>query len=298
MSAPTPWSAFARRYARRVSMLLQGGRARSGDTAPGSPGTPGSSGHDAGERSVAFRCNLCGLANRVAPALIGREIRSCAGCGSTVRFRAIGRLVARELLGRDAALADLAPDRRIRGLGLSDSGTYAAALADKFAYENTFYHASPRFDILSPPAERRGRYDFLIASDVFEHVAPPVARAFENARALLAPRGVFIFTVPYVHGAQTLEHFPDLHEWRVDESDGRFRVVNTTRDGRLQTFDDPVFHGGIGATLEMRVFALDALMRDFAAAGFARTRVADEPCAAFGIAWPEPLGVPIVAYAQ
>ena len=75
-------------------------------------------------------------------------------------------------------------------------------------------------------------------------------------------------------------------------------MVNTTREGRLQTFDDPVFHGGIGATLEMRVFALVALMRDFAAAGFARARVADEPCDAFGIAWPEPLGMPIVAHAS
>ena len=172
MSALPPLPAFARRYARRVRTLLEAKRGRSG-AAPTPPSPPplDATGHPGQERAVAFRCNLCGRANRVASAQIGREIRSCEGCGSTVRFRAIGRLVTRELLGRDAVLADLAPDRSIRGLGLSDSETYAVPLAGKFAYENTFFHASPHFDILSPPKARRGRYDFVIASDVFEHVA-------------------------------------------------------------------------------------------------------------------------------
>jgi hypothetical protein len=73
--------------------------------------------------------------------------------------------------------------------------------------------------------------------------------------------------------------------------------LNTTVDGRRQTFDNPVFHGGRGTTLEMRVFTLAALCRDFAAAGFARIRVANEHCEASGIAWPDTTSVPIVAYA-
>ncbi|HEX6136767.1 MAG TPA: methyltransferase domain-containing protein [Casimicrobiaceae bacterium] len=214
-----------------------------------------------------------------------------------MRFRAIGRLVTREVLGRDAVLGDLEPQRHIRGLGLSDADAYARPLAHAFAYENTYFHTAPRLDILDVPEGRRGRYDFVIASDVFEHVAPPVARAFENARTLLAPGGALVFTVPFTLDAQTIEHYPDLHDWRLDERDGRWRVLNTTGDGREQVFDDPVFHGGPGTTLEMRVFSLAALQRHFADAGFARVRVADESCDAFGIAWPEPWSVPIVAYA-
>jgi hypothetical protein len=45
------------------------------------------------------------------------------------------------------------------------------------------------------------------------------------------------------------------------------------------------------------VFTLAALRRDFAMAGFARSRVAAEHCEASGIVWPDTTSVPIVAYA-
>ena len=287
MRSPYPLPSLARRYARRLGMWL-GSRTHP----PPVPNT-----REEVADPVDFRCNLCGRANRVPRSRISREIPSCDGCGSTVRFRAIGRLVASEVLGRDAVLTEVAPARHVRGLGLSDADAYAGPLARAFAYENTYLHAEPRLDILAVPAGRRERYDFVVASDVFEHVVPPVARAFENARALLAPGGVLILTVPFTLDPETLEHYPDLHEWRLDRPAGGFRVVNTTRDGRTQTFDDPVFHGGPGTTLEMRVFSRAALLRHCADAGFARTRIADEPCDAFGIMWPEPWSVPIVAYA-
>jgi SAM-dependent methyltransferase len=259
---------------------------------------PRAAGDRAGDASIEFRCNLCGSANRVAAGSLARETPSCSGCGSTVRFRAIGRLVTVELLGESRALADLDSQRHLRGIGLSDAASYAAPLARIFDYQNTFFHTAPRLDILDVPAERRGRYDFVIASDVFEHVVAPVARAFDNARALLRDGGVLVFTVPFTLASETIEHFPELHSWRLERQEGRYRVVNTTRDGRLQAFDDPVFHGGPGTTLEMRVFCRSALLRHFADAGFARTRIADEPFAPFGIVWPEPWSVPMVAYAS
>lgn len=248
--------------------------------------------------SVAFRCNLCGRANQVEPASIARELPSCSGCGSTVRFRAIGRLVTLELLGASLVLSEAGAHRELRGLGLSDAAAYAAPLARIFDYQNTFFHAEPRFDIMEEPALRRGRYDFVIASDVFEHVVPPIERAFANARSLLRPGGVLIFTVPFTLADATVEHFPELHAWTLERDGARYRVVNTTHDGRVQTFDELVFHGGPGTTLEMRVFAREALLRHFADAGFARTRIADEPFEPFGIAWPEPWSVPMVAYAS
>ena len=247
--------------------------------------------------SVVFRCNLCGRANRVEPASLSREIPSCSGCGSTVRFRAIGRLVTQELLGASLVLSEAGSHRELRGLGLSDAAAYAVPLARIFDYQNTFFHAEPRFDIMEEPALRRGRYDFVIASDVFEHVVPPIERAFANARALLRAGGVLIFTVPFTLADATVEHFPELHAWTLERDGARYRVVNTTRDGRIQTFDEVIFHGGPGTTLEMRVFSRDALLRSFADAGFARVRIADEAFDPFGIAWPEPWSVPMVAYA-
>ena len=71
----------------------------------------------------------------------------------------------------------------------------------------------------------------------------------------------------------------------------------TLPGGATQRFTDLVFHGGPGSTLEMRLFSLDALKREFATAGFSRIRIAAEPWLPFGIHWPEPWSVPIVAYA-
>jgi hypothetical protein len=62
-------------------------------------------------------------------------------------------------------------------------------------------------------------------------------------------------------------------------------LVNRTVDGRAQEFADLVFHGGPGATLEMRVFALDDLIENFVAAGFESPRIYEEDMAAFGVVW-------------
>ncbi len=248
--------------------------------------------------SVRFVCNLCGHANAVPSECIAREHPSCARCASTVRFRAIGHLVALELLGQPTALAGATRRADVTGIGLSDDARCASALAAAFAYENTYLHTKPCLDITRVPARRRGRYDFVIASDVFEHVVPPVSRAFAGARALLKPGGVLIFTVPYTLDMECVEHFPDLHDFRLARRRGVWRLHNRTADGRSQSFDNLVFHGGPGSTLEMRLFSRAALEREFAAAGFARVRVASEPCPAFGIEWPHPWSVPMVAYAS
>ncbi|MEO8345521.1 MAG: methyltransferase domain-containing protein [Betaproteobacteria bacterium] len=247
---------------------------------------------------IKFRCNLCGSHNSAVLARLSREAPSCRGCGSNMRFRAMAHLVVREVLGRDQSMPDVMRSREIKGLGLSDVASYAVPLADKFDYENTWYHMAPQLDIANVPPERFGRYDFVVASDVFEHVAPPVSRAFANARKLLKPSGKFIFTVPFSLAADTVEHFPDLYDWSVHERNGMWQLDNITVNGVRQTFDDLIFHGGPGTTLEMRLFSRAALEREFARAGFARVRVADESYLPFGIHWPEQFSVPMVAYAS
>jgi SAM-dependent methyltransferase len=247
--------------------------------------------------AIPYRCNLCGTGNSNTLAELAREVPSCTHCGSTVRTRAMGYLVTREVLGRPAVLTELAPHPAIAGIGLTDADAYAKPLAAAFAYENTWFHTEPRLDITQIDASREGRYDFVISSDVFEHVLPPVGRAFVNVRRMLKPNGKFIFTVPFNLEAQTSEHYPDLHEWSMAEVDGTWTLTNVTADGRAERFTDLVFHGGPGSTLEMRLFSLEALKREFAAAGFSRIRIAAEPWLPFGIHWPEPWSVPIVAYA-
>jgi len=281
---------LTRELARRQTHRWQAWRRwRDGDGADPAAIAPG--------EPVPYRCNICGTGNAAPLSALTREAMSCAHCGSNVRFRSMVYLVTLECLGVPALLPALRPRRDVRGLGLSDAEAYAAPLARKFDYENTYYHKAPRLDITEVDPAHEGRYDFLIASDVFEHVAPPVSRAFANARRLLKPGGKFIFTVPFEHEGDPIEHFPDLHEWSLAERDGRWTLTNVTHDGVTQTFDDLVFHGGPGSTLEMRVFSRDSVARAFLDAGFARVRVADDTFLPFGIHWSDPWSVPIVAYA-
>jgi SAM-dependent methyltransferase len=249
-------------------------------------------------RKVRFQCNICGAFCSVPAAELQREVASCDRCGSTVRTRAIAHLLTTELFGRSLIIADLTRRRDLAGIGLSDSDNYARRLSDKFNYTNTFFHQEPRLDIAAAPEDLDRRFDFIIASDVFEHVAPPVSRAFVNARRLLKPHGVLIFSVPYSLEPETREHFPDLHDYRLIEVNGSWRLENRTADGRTQVFTDLVFHGGPGSTLEMRLFSRNALLREFVNAGFAGVRIADESQAAYGIVWPEPWSIPMVAYAS
>lgn len=225
-------------------------------------------GHGASD-PISFRCNICGEAQQAPPAAFSREEPSCDSCGSTVRMRSIVHALSLELFGRSTALPDF-PDRPdLVGVGMSDWPGYADPLAAKVSYENTFLHQPPRLDILDPPAERLGTLDFLISTDVFEHVLPPVQPAFDNARRLLKPTGVFVFSVPYNLEGSTTEHFPDLHDFQVEEvAAGEYVLRNTTRSGESQEFRDLVFHGGPGSTLEMRVFSLPDLLQHLDRAGF------------------------------
>jgi len=191
------------------------------------------------------------------------------------------------------------PERKdVIGLGLSDWDGYADQLAECFSYTNTYYHQDPRLDIVDPPPSLEGTLDFLISTEVFEHVPPPVSRAFAGARRLLKPSGVLILTVPYgtVGSKVAQEHFPELFDFEIQETEGKQpRLMNRTRDGRTQVFDDLVFHGGGGLALEMRVFSEDRLLAELRASGFRTPEIWSASEWEHGIYWPEPWSLPIVA---
>jgi len=249
--------------------------------------------HDASP--LAFRCSICGAETSVLPEALTREGASCGGCGSSVRQRAVVRLLSLGLFGESLAIGDfpLRPDLTV--LDMSGAETYARRLAAKLGYVNTFLHREPRLDIMAPDPSWLARCDAVVSSDVLEHVAPPVAAAFANCLRLLKPGGLLVLTVPFTRAGPHVEHFPELHDFRIAEEEGRRVLLNSTADGRRQRFGDLVFHGGEGETLEMRVFSRDSLLAHLAEAGFAEIALHPEPEPGSGILWHHDWSVPATA---
>lgn len=249
----------------------------------------------AAESTLTFTCNICGRGSTVPRSQLTREAVSCNGCGSSVRFRAIVHTLSTALFGRSVPLIDFPVRPDLVGAGLSDWNGYAGVLAARLGYRNTFYHEEPRLNIGEPPPELLGTLDFLVASDVLEHVAPPVERAFLGSFELLRPGGVLVLTTPYVPDGETIEHFPELHEHEVVDFRGRKVLLNRTADGRWQVFDELAFHGGEGETLEMRVFARAALVRHLRVAGFEEIVECRDGYEPYGIVWLVPWSLPFLA---
>jgi hypothetical protein len=245
--------------------------------------------------TLVFSCNICGRCNKRPLTSVQREDRSCDGCGSSLRCRGVIHALSTALFGRCLAIPDFPGRPDIVAWGLSDWDGYASRLGTRLSYTNTFYHREPRLDVTKISSVDIGRLDVLISSDVFEHVCPPVGKAFENARLLLKPDGVLILTVPYGLQPKTIEHYPRLHDFVIEGHESDRRLVNITVDGERETFSDLVFHGGAGSTLEMRVFSKDNLLADLEEAGFSRVAVQSEPCFEHGIFWWQPWSLPIVA---
>ncbi len=144
-----------------------------------------------------------------------------------------------------------------------------------------------------------GTLDFIGSSGGFEHVEPPVSRAFENARKLLKPGGVFVFSVPFSHPGEglvpTKEHFPDLNDYSIKKTSTGYQLTNTTRGGDVQYFNDLVFHGGPGSTLEMRVFSESSMLDELTKAGFDDITIYSGSDLHHGIYWPQKWSVPLSA---
>jgi SAM-dependent methyltransferase len=242
---------------------------------------------------VSFICNICGQNNTIAT--LTHEASSCSGCQSNVRLRALVFMLSMELFGEGLLLPEFPCLKAIKGLGLSDQASYAGLLAGKFDYTNTFYDREPRIDITEPHPERHGTYDFILSSDVFEHIGVPVERAFDEVYKLLKPHGVLCLTVPFSLKDETVEHFPDLHEYAIVGLSGAPVLINRRKDGTLEVRDDLVFHGGHGATLEMRLFSRKDLERKLNAAGFETIFFQTETMPRFGIAYEGDWSLPMVA---
>lgn len=237
---------------------------------------------------IEYCCNLCGCKNRLDSSQFHRELAACKKCGALARFRGIIHALA-NFLGEseDAILRDWPIHKRIFGIGMSDWNGYARLLRRKFSYENTFYDRKPKLDILNLTEKNLGKYDFVISTDVFEHILPPLQQGFDNLFRLLKPGGCLIFSVPYTRTAQTVEHYPGMLDYEILNFRGARILVNRDDGGRLQVYDNLVFHGGKGATLEMRIFCETDILNRLAQSGFEDIKVYDQPNLSIGYYWPE-----------
>jgi len=244
---------------------------------------------------VAFTCNICGAKNQVEQ--LATEPESCA-CGSNVRVRALIHLLSTQLFGRSLVLTEFPTLKAIRGLGMTDKPCYARLLAEKFDYTNTFYDREPRLDFLEPDPQLTGQYDFILSSDVLEHIGPPIERALEGVCRLLTPHGFMAATVYCNVSDQMREHYPDLHEYRVVQLGSSAVLANRRRDGSLEIRDDLVFHGGSGATLEMREFGMTELRAKLTRAGFLDVHFFADNLPEIGVLFDADVSQPLLAAKQ
>jgi SAM-dependent methyltransferase len=242
-----------------------------------------------------FICNVCGTECPRPSGPLTREAANCPHCGCSMRVRALVALLSWEVFGIELTLPEFPVIKGIQGIGMTDSPSLAARLAEKFNYTNTFYHQAPFFDVTKPNPADEGRYDFILSSEVMEHVPPPVERGFETLCRMLQPDGLLLLTTPYTIDGKTKEHFPELHEYALASPGGHTVLVNRRKDGTIETFDNLMFHGGHGSTLEMRVFAEEPLKEMLMHTGFREIHVASENSPAFGIDHAETWSLPIAA---
>jgi SAM-dependent methyltransferase len=242
-----------------------------------------------------FTCNICGAENQSAAGVQDRERATCDSCNSSLRMRSVVLALSRALFGMDLSLCDFPLLKSVRGLGISDADTYSGRLQTRFNYTNTFYHRAPTFDLAQPDDAEFGKYDFVICSEVLEHVQGPVDRAFHTLARLLKPSGMLILTVPYAFTDATIENFENLHETGLAEIGGNTVLVNRSASGEYEVFDQLVFHGGHGTTLELRVFSEADLRQKLAAAGLPDIRFDATGSRKFGVLFSGPCSLPIIA---
>ena len=196
--------------------------------------------------TITFTCNICTHESLFQPEhYFDPELPSCGTCGSNVRFRWLVQRLSLELFGRSIPLPQFPANKSIMGLGLTDSNSMAGILEQRFTYVNTYLHKEPRFDIARDPSPL-GKLDFLIASEVFEHVEPPVLQAFHNAATILKPSGFVLLTVPWIFDGDIDNQLPEFYDWKLCREPDSWTVLNRRLDGQTEAFNHVAVDGGPG----------------------------------------------------
>lgn len=233
---------------------------------------------------MTFTCCICGQTGKTP--LEHREAGFCLACGSNARLRGVALAVMRGLhLDTSVPLAAQPKQPEIVAIGLSDHPCYTPALERLCAYRNTYLHTEPRLDLCDPASVAAfGDLDLIVCSDVIEHTSNPPPVTLARLHAMLRPGGMVAFSVPTYRTPFTIEWYPGARSLRVVEATGRHVVVWETLRGAVYVDPHPVFHGGPGDVLEMRICSHQGVQDAARAAGLAPDVLGFEPDA--GYVWP------------
>jgi SAM-dependent methyltransferase len=179
------------------------------------------------------------------------------------------------------------PFRSLRILGVSDGYLTSTVLTKIYRkqYVNYHYHLDPKLDITEVSSHLISTADIISCSEVLEHVEPPIQKAFLGLYQLLRTNGKLVLSVPHtdINGTH-VEHFPVMTESRILSRENGLVLEGKGPKGELFAFGDLTFHGGIGATLEYRIFSKNSLEQNLEAAGFKRLKSCNNNIF-FGVYW-------------
>jgi len=226
-------------------------------------------------------CPACNLPSLVRGDINSREGSFCIWCRSNSRQRAIASLVrhAEGILRHEGHKAEV--------IGVSDGYITEKWAKRKFGrhYKNFHYHKEPSLDLVTIEAQYFAMANIAICSEVLEHVEPPVHRAFTGLAAVLATGGFLVISVPYTtSGTEHVEHFEELLDGHLDNSPNGFAWTGKNAEGTERRYTELIFHGGIGSTLEFRVFSEKSLRDNLTSAGFSLVKIMDNHRLS-GISW-------------
>jgi len=233
-------------------------------------------------KKVEFVCNLCSHENSVDEDSLGRERHGCLKCGSTGRHR--------ETVYSFSKIRKRNARSRYEVIGLSDHAFIEKYFSElpKASYQNTYYDTEPMLDVTNPARKHHKAADLLINSDVLEHVMFPWQKALSGSFKILKPGGHLILTVPYKKNGISVEKYAHLASYEVSETG---EVSGTNFNNEIVTVEDPIFHGGPGNTLEMRILSLAVILDALRECGFINIVVDDEDVSTFGIVRGDEVGV-------
>ncbi len=196
------------------------------------------------------RCNICGSDSGFLHPEQLKEGFICRNCSATSRNRLVMFALGHLLGNGEQPVFDWPARPEVRILEPCPRGPQVAMLRDKFEYITPEFDAEEiargappeKFADVQDLAFPDDHFDFVIASDVFEHVRED-EKGFREIYRTLKPGGVFVMTSPYDHQREkTVE--------RVQ--------VEGDKDIYLA---EPRYAGGGGVTLDYREYGRDLLTR-------------------------------------
>jgi hypothetical protein len=229
-----------------------------------------------------FFCVACFRPSKTRKGTFGREGANCFWCNATSRDRAMLLNIHYAFFSRLLKNPRTIPNI----IGISDGHLIEKILKTvyKSHYQNFHYHQEPKLDITQVPLNLYSSADIVSCTEVLEHVAPPVDLAFSGLRKLLRKNGTLVLSVPHSDSTGVhLEHFPEMTNTHLI-LDEKPRLVGMLKNGKWTEFANLVFHGGVGFTLEYRVFSFHSLREEILDSGFTKYRL-NRNVRVFGIKW-------------